>query len=72
VYYNLLEDVKGDKLVAKIFQVHYIEKSSRLLFASWQKVLVIPPSMIRKSEDLPPVQMSLTSFRRFCLVGPFP
>jgi hypothetical protein len=72
VYYNLQEDVKDDGLVAKIVRVHYIEKSSRLLFASWQQVLVNPPSMIRKSEDLPPVQMSLTSFRHFCLVDPFP
>ena len=41
MYYNLLEDVKGDKLVAKIVQVHYMKKSSRLLFANWQKVLII-------------------------------
>ena len=41
MYCNLLEDVKGDKLVAKIVQVHYMKKSSRLLFANWQKVLII-------------------------------
>lgn len=41
MYYNLLEDVNGDGLVAKIVQVHYLRKSSRLLFANWQKVLII-------------------------------
>lgn len=74
VYYNLLEDVKGDKLVAKIVQVHYIEKSSRLLFASWQKVLIILLFQGPKKwlAFLPIQTSSLVSLWHFCLIGPLP